>query len=217
MLEFLRAPGRASDRKLRLFACACCRGAWRLFNSRAVRAAVEASERYADGQATAAELRDAQSTAARLAERGFRRKVRAMPWALAVQGKFARQAAAQVASADVDEVLDVAYSDFVLAGTQAGYARGRRKEQLYRADLLRCLFGPLPFRRVLLKRAWRTPAVVALARGIYEERRFEHMPVLADAVEEAGCGNQMILRHLSQPGQVHARGCWCLDTVLGRS
>src|SRR5262245_37264337 len=121
MLEFLRRTGKASDRKLRLFACACCRGAWRLFNSKAVRAAVEVSERYADGQAPAAELRDARAAAGQLAERGFRRHVRAMPWTLTVQGKFARQAAVQVASADVDDALDVVGSNFVLARTPASY------------------------------------------------------------------------------------------------
>ena len=153
---------------------------------------------------------------ARLAERGFRKKVRAMPWTLAVQGKFARQAAVQVASADVEEVLDVVGTDFVLARTPAGSERGRRKEQMRRADLLRCLFGPLPFRRVLVKRSWRTPSVVALARAIYEERRFEDLPVLADAVEEAGCGDEAVLSHC-RGGGPHARGCFAVDLILSKS
>jgi hypothetical protein len=215
MLAFLRTTGRASDRKLRLFAVACCRGASRLFTAKAVRAAVETSERFADGQATAAELRDAGVAAARLAERGFRKKVRAMPWALVVQGKFARQAAVQVASADIDDVLDVVGSDFVLARTQAGHERGRRKEQLLRADLLRCLFGPLPFRRVQIKRVWRTTAVVTLSRAIYEERRFEDTPILADALEEVGCSHVELLAHLRGPGG-HVRGCWVLDLLAAR-
>ncbi len=52
---------------------------------------------------------------------------------------------------------------------------------------------------------------------IYEERRFDNLPILADALEEAGCDNPAILGHLRQQGQVHVRGCWCLDAVLGKS
>jgi hypothetical protein len=57
---------------------------------------------------------------------------------------------------------------------------------------------------------------VNLARVIYEERRFEDLPILADALEEAGCINHTILAHLRSPGP-HARGCWPVDLLLKKA
>jgi hypothetical protein len=88
-----------------------------------------------------------------------------------------------------------------------------RREQ---AALLRDVFGPLPFRQVRIDPSWRTPNVVALAATSYEERRFDDLPVLADALDEAGCDDPEILGHLRQPGPGHIRGCWALDLVLGK-
>jgi hypothetical protein len=53
-----------------------------------------------------------------------------------------------------------------------------------------------------------------MAEEIYAARRFEQLPILADALEEAGCTDRMILEHCRQPG-VHVRGCWVLDLLLG--
>jgi hypothetical protein len=215
MLSFLTGRGNASQRKLRLFAVACCRAAWRLFTSQAVRRAVEVSELYADGLATVVELRDARLAAERLAERGFQRKVRAMPWAMLVQTKFARQTAVQVASVDIDDVLDGVASRLVVAKTRAGYERSQARQRLHQAALLRCLFGPLPFREVKVDPAWRTPTVVALAIAIYDGHRFGDLPILADALEEVGTDAE-ILRHLRQKESGHVLGCWCLDLLLGK-
>jgi hypothetical protein len=65
--------------------------------------------------------------------------------------------------------------------------------------------------------AWRTSDVMALAAGIYEERAFERMPILADALQDAGCDSDDILNHLRDPNATHVRGCWALDLVLGKS
>jgi hypothetical protein len=81
-------------------------------------------------------------------------------------------------------------------------------------DLLRCIFGS-PFRPVAFDPAWRTEAVVALARGIDERRDFAALPVLADALEDAGCADAELLAHCRGPGP-HARGCHAVDHVLGR-
>jgi hypothetical protein len=62
--------------------------------------------------------------------------------------------------------------------------------------------------------AWRTTDVVALARGIYEERAFDRMPIMADALQEAGCDNEDILAHCRDTNAPHARGCWVVDLVL---
>ena len=51
-----------------------------------------------------------------------------------------------------------------------------------------------------------------LAEGIYQERAFDHLPILADALEEAGCTDATLLGHLHRPG-AHVRGCWVLDLL----
>jgi hypothetical protein len=89
------------------------------------------------------------------------------------------------------------------------------------ADLLRDIFGPLPFRAkpVIGKGvlAWDAGCVVKLAAGIYQDRDFssERMGVLADALEEAGVTDEDVLGHLRGLGP-HCRGCWVVDVVLGK-
>ena len=65
--------------------------------------------------------------------------------------------------------------------------------------------------------AWLTSDVVALARGIYDDRAFECMPILADALQDAGCDNPDVLHHCRDANQVHVRGCWVVDLLLGLS
>jgi hypothetical protein len=57
--------------------------------------------------------------------------------------------------------------------------------------------------------------VVSLAQPIYDELAFDRLPILADALEDAGSTNADILNHCRQPGE-HVRGCWALDLILGR-
>jgi hypothetical protein len=80
--------------------------------------------------------------------------------------------------------------------------------------LLRCVFGN-PFRSVASDPNWRTEAVVGLTRGMDESHDFAPMPVLADALEDAGCADADLLAHCRGPG-LHARGCHALDHVLWR-
>jgi hypothetical protein len=83
------------------------------------------------------------------------------------------------------------------------------------SDTLRDIFGPLPFRPIAVDPRWLTSTVKNLANSIYTDRAFEKMPILGDALEDAGCDNQEPLNHCRQPGE-HTRGCWVLDKVLGR-
>ncbi|WP_232069714.1 hypothetical protein [Gemmata massiliana] len=82
------------------------------------------------------------------------------------------------------------------------------------AILLRDIFGN-PFRPVAFSPAWRTSIVVALAAQMYESRDFSTMPILADALQDAGCDNADMLDHCRGPGP-HVRGCWVVDLVLGK-
>jgi hypothetical protein len=83
--------------------------------------------------------------------------------------------------------------------------------------LLRDIFGN-PFRPVTLDPRWlqwNDSTVPRMARAIYDARRFADMPILADALMDAGCHNEDILTHCRQPGD-HVRGCWVLDVLLDK-
>jgi hypothetical protein len=94
-------------------------------------------------------------------------------------------------------------------------ATGAEKD--IQAELIRCIFGN-PFRPATVDPSWLTwnaGMVVQLAEIIYTEQRFGDLPVLADALEEAGCANDDILNHCHTPGE-HVRGCWVVDLLLGK-
>jgi hypothetical protein len=87
----------------------------------------------------------------------------------------------------------------------------------WQCDRLHCLFGN-PFRPPRIDPAWlarNDGAVRKLAEAIYEGRSFDRLPILADALEEAGCEDAELLGHLRGPGP-HVKGCWALDLVLGK-
>src|SRR4051812_9910492 len=133
------------------------------------------------------------------------------------------------ATADASRVAWLAASAKVLVmpETLATLAAGTRQaehqgdisahdiEMDFQCRLLCDLFGPLPFRPVPLDPALGTPAVVHLARSIYDDRAFDQLPILADALEDAGCTSREVLEHCRGPGP-HVRGCWVVDLVLGK-
>jgi hypothetical protein len=82
------------------------------------------------------------------------------------------------------------------------------------AALVRDVFGNV-FRPVTLNTAWPTTPVTSLAQAMYDSRDFAAMPILADALEEAGCNNPDILVHCRGDGP-HVRGCWVVDLILGK-
>jgi hypothetical protein len=90
-------------------------------------------------------------------------------------------------------------------------------EQAVQIGRIRCIIGN-PFRPVRVDPAWlcwHDGVIVQMARSIYDERRFEDLPILADALEEAGCTDPEILAHCRGPGD-HVRGCWPVDLILGK-
>jgi hypothetical protein len=212
----------ASGRKLRLFACACCRRVWNEFVPPLVVGAVELAEAFADGgvgESVLARVRGVVTEHAAAAARssgqgylsyGYPAHVgRAAAAAAApVPREAAHRAGVSAAHAANDsspwDTLPRSYSDpeFVL-------------ERAAHADLLRDIFGN-PFRPVRIKPAWLTSDVLALARGIYADLAFDRMPILADALQDAGCDHDEVLAHCREARE-HARGCWLVDALLGKS
>lgn len=178
-----------SDRKLRLYSCACCRRVWHQLTDERSRRAVETAERVADGKAFYSEMRAARDAACAV--------VGVAGTAVGWPGTPSA-AAARVGHTRLDYLRAVAS---VLP----------EREQ---CDLLRDVFGN-PFRPATRDPAWRGGVVTAMARAIYDERRFDDLPILADALQDAGCDDADVLGHCRGGGE-HARGCWAVDLILGK-
>jgi hypothetical protein len=213
MLEFLR--DKAGDRKKRLFMAACCRGVWRLLPDPRSRRAVEVAEWYADGAATRRELAAAHGKAVAVAGHGVRHVAWAAYWTSSrtLSDSIINNVRFNTAQAAAREAHDAGAA----ANPVAAYAAGGAAEARRQADILRDLFGN-PFRPSAVDPAWLTwkdGTVRKLARAIYDERHFADLPILADALEEAGCADAEILGHCRGGGD-HFRGCWVLDLLLAR-
>jgi hypothetical protein len=239
MLEAVRASGRASDRKLRLFAVACCRRIWGLMTDERSRHAVEVAERFAEGEASTREREEAFAAATSAASWGA---VAAPAYAVAADpGRTAGAARTRVAVNAADaahEVGAVAYAAWAKANpAEAGEVAGREAtsfaeeawdaadaaERVAHASLLRCIFGN-PFRAPPALPTMSAGLLQGLAEAAYELRSLpggeldpSRLAVLSDALEDAACPpDHEILLHLRGPGP-HTRGCFALDAVLGKS
>jgi hypothetical protein len=179
-----------SYRKLHLLSVGFCRRWWADQPDSELQRCATTLERFADGEVDEAFLVAAQF---RLATSGHR--------------YAAFFDAIDVGIFDPLIPLDTPL-EFVFSVSSEGYRSGD-------ANLLRCLVGN-PFHPVALDPAWRTEAVVALGSGIYADRAFDRLPVLADALEDAGCADADILSHCRGPGP-HVRGCWVVDLLLGKA
>jgi hypothetical protein len=193
MLEFLQ--GRTSDRKLRLCAVAYCRRIWSLLNDERSRRAVEVAERLADGGPSDYELMLACDAAEKV--------TRTSTGSAAHAPRAAAFAAAPWADSAARGVL-----------TMTPPLLGEPVSGELRCELIRHIVGN-PFRTVAISPTCLTPTVTKMAVAIYEERVFDRLPILADALEEAGCTEPAMLEHLRGPGP-HVRGCWVVDVVLGK-
>jgi hypothetical protein len=214
MLLHLDRERRLDRRKARLFAAACCRRVAHLLSDWGSREALEVAERHADGLFSDLDLDRAQR-AARGAAAGERQNAAAAFAVLFLTGavSFASDRlhlARAVGSNAAEAAGDAGDED---QSTTAHYS-----ERVAQARLLRELFGN-PFRSVTANRAWlgwNDGTVGKIARVVYQERCFAEMPVLADALEEAGCADGDLLAHCRQSAE-HFRGCWVLDLLLART
>jgi hypothetical protein len=206
-------------RKLRLFACGCCRQrVWHLLSDPRSREAVEMSERYAEGETDAASLRAAR-TAAQAAVRGG---------SGGVAPRCAAVAAAHTTHPHHTKTPGaVAGNVFTTVYYRTGPDRDavRDAERAAHLALARCVFGN-PFCAVRPDPAWLTwggGMVPKLARALYDGRSLpdgaldgDRLAVLADALEDAGCTDAEVLDHLRSP-EPHVRGCWVVDLLLGKT
>jgi hypothetical protein len=243
LLDFLKGTGRGSDRKLRLFACACCRRIATHFEDGRSLRLVEVSERFADGAASPEVLESAFEDAADAqegvhlsgggaVEQGAAEAVlglrRELQWGQLFEG-IAEVVGEEEAGKAWDKIWGTTGKHWSTQEREHREAceAGEQAESVAQAAVLRDLFGPLPFRTPRFDPRWRTPPVRSLAQAAYEERIAPdpsrpnwlvldptRLLVLADALEEGGCSDGELLGHLRGPGE-HARGCWALDAVLG--
>lgn len=242
MLEYLR--GKATDRKLRLFAVACCRSIWHLMTDDGSKKAVEAADRVVDGLSSKKELEvafgQAGAACGEMFDAGDGSPVSAWYSARAafstsndgpsilgvLQVAWETAGAASTVAFEWDSkqwdrilceewiesgrnlktfnrqdaAYEVGWDAFV---DLAGWADERKAQASFLCDI----FGTLPFRPVRLDPAWLTSTVIKLGEAIYGDRAFDQMPILGDALEDAGCTNADILDHCRASGP-HVRGCW---------
>jgi hypothetical protein len=199
----LRAEGSfpVSDRKLRLFAVACCRRIGYTLMADRLWRVIHVVESAADGLAGAQELHQAAAAVSGGDHSAVQAVVRIDPYRAAER---TAQAAAQ-------------WAGIVASWTGSTYPAGESAERIAQSALLRELFDnpfrPCEFSPLWL--AWHDSLVPRLAETIYQECAFDRLPILGDALEDSGCTNPTILAHCRQPG-AHVRGCWVVDRLLAR-
>jgi hypothetical protein len=209
--------GKASDRKLRLFAVACCRGISRLMRNETSRRAVEIAEQFADGLGTDQERSHARKLVQRVAETRATTGIPTAP-------KWERRAASAANYAGAGEAAKAGLNASSLTIDALIWREGghnecdweaiRTTEWLRQTGCPRDIFGS-PSHSVACFPSWRTSTAVPLAAQMYDSRDFSAMPILADALQDTGCDNEDILGHCPGPGP-HVRGCWVVDLVLGK-
>ena len=229
MLWFLAL--RATERQLLLFAVACCQRIANLLIDPRSQRVIEAAERLAEGRTTYARLVECADDAElawadrmRIAARAggaFSEKSHTPEYRHARRAAHAADAARRFRDR-IETAVDWltcavrnAAGDVSCDALGSVRAPADNPEREYHRRLLVDIFGN-PFRPVAADPRWLTSPVLDLARAMYDGRDFGPMTVLADALEEAGCGEPDVLAHCRGDGP-HARGCWVVDLVVGKT
>jgi hypothetical protein len=198
ILKSLTSPG---HRKSRLFACACCRRVATLITLSGIKA-IEVAEQFADGNATRDELLTANPRTAPSSQRRA----------------FGHTYESGDAVCSAIALWEHPVGCWDASQWAAGATTDYPAERAAQASLVRDIFGN-PFRpRPTINPGWLTwndGTVVRVAQAIYDDRAFERMPILADALEDASCDDADILNHC-RSGVEHVRGCWVVDLLLGK-
>ena len=216
MLRFL--SGWVSERKLRLFAVACCRRLSTLVTDERYWHLLRIAEAYADGRGCLADLAEAHAVADQIERSGFLgyrgerpvlvpQAARSALYFATAKPVDARLVAAQAAAA-WDSLLPLP------AGASEPESVLAPRERIQQAALLRELCNPFLPSAVVVES--RSVNAIDLARAIYDEQAFDRMPILSDALLDAGCEYPDVIDHCRGP-HPHLRGCWLLDLILGKS
>lgn len=221
MVDFLK--DKATDRKLRLLGVACCRRIEQPFLrheplpqwQNGGRLAVDTAERHADGQASDEELYNAGEEAEFCGGSEYNpfRYLTMTDRADLLQVAYVARNG--LAGWELLRLRDPDDPAHLTEESSVEFDSINSQERIAQANLLRDIFGN-PFRKVKFNKKWRSSTVVALAKEIYEAKAFDQLPILADALQDAGCENEDILTHCRGPGP-HVRGCFVVDLLLGKS
>ena len=206
---------RLPKRKLRLYLCDC----WRHLLGKGngdLPSNLLVAERYADEQLSLDDMNVIRESV-RLASIYWR--VQAHPEQILAEVVLDRHkelwdSALRVTALVIQLRLADAFPDGFAPNVADAWRIRRDEERPYLAEMVRDIFGN-PFRPVEFDPRWRTSDVLGLARAIYDDRAFDRLPILADALMDAGCADEQVLAHCREPGQ-HVRGCWVVDLVLGK-
>jgi hypothetical protein len=211
------------QRKALLIASACCRRIWHLLVEPSSRQLVEAIERYADDKAVSSEV----TAAFDLLLEAANKHAFALPYEAPLRAaavltiedvkKVSSDAATAFATScwvhlsdkeyeSMDETTYQAFRDF--------QSHASAFEQALQCELIREIVGN-PYQPISFDSAWNTPLTTSLAQKIYSERSFSELPLLAEALEAAGCRELSLLGHC-RSDKMHVRGCWVLDLLLGQ-
>lgn len=212
-----------SNRKLRLFGCACCRLVWNYMPHPESRAAVIAAEQFSAGLISEEEMQAAGRVAEKRVPSGGVRWLEGMSREelVAYQRNLAAVAAREVAAGDDEggwpyweRIVDLPGHVTSIAIESSGELNQDEME-IAMCDLLREISGN-PFQPVQWRPEWRTEDVMRHANEMYQTGDFEHMPQLAAALRKAGCDSDAVMSHVSQTAP-HARGCWVIDSLIDPS
>ena len=210
MVEYLKSA--ATGRKLRLFATACIRLFGQYLDG-VPTLLLDTFEEYADERAEYDEIVALKESLERLTSSAFSSSPAQVVWDMLInltQQERYRPNAYWLAREVVSEVGRVE----IYAQANSECNDEMRRSVSRAAVVVRDIFGN-PFRPVTFAPEWRADTALAIARGMYESRDFSAMPILADALQDAGCDSADILDHCRGPGP-HVRGCWVVDLVLGK-
>jgi len=204
-------------RKWRLFAAACCRRAMGLVKDARLEPVAVAAELFADEEIDWEAVKDARKGLAKIRKEikdQFGPKESLYHTLDALDRATSRKPVDALGS---DRLCTYAFAAVSRrSSVQDAWNMALKAEECEQVLLARCIFGN-PFRPVAFDPAWRSESAVALARVAYDTRNFALLPILADALEEAGCDHADILSHCRDQKAVHARGCWVVDLVLSKS
>jgi hypothetical protein len=200
-------------RKLRLFGVACCRPLEPWIYDPVMAKALLRAELFADGQLSASTLKKwcQEVNGAEWRRRHSLSKPRSNA---SIRHQYAHAAVYWACLETRHRRAADPWMVLVYHNQVFGAALVRSGPAFAHTALLE-VFGD-PFRKVKFNTKWRTDTAVLLARTMYESRDFSAMPILADALQDAGCDSDDVLNHCRDTNRAHVRGCWVVDLVLGK-